>query len=379
MAKEQESDNTSTTGGGTHKAIGLTTLLKTVVDNKASGLHIRGNSNAFVRINTKIRAIDDCFLTNDDVKKIAAAVMGEREKKLLEQNLSVDFSLDAKEYGRFRFNIFRQSGKICMAIRHIPLKIPTFEQLNLPSETLRKIADNHRGIVLVTGMTGSGKSSTLAAMVDHINKSRPGHILTVEDPIEFVHTDQKSIVSQLALGTDTLSYSSALRYAMRQDPNVIMLGEMRDTEVIRASIAAAEMGQLVLTTLHTVDSVQTITRIVESFPPEQQGQVRFQLADLLRGVVCQRLLPRVGGGLVPAIEIMLPTAQIKKHIIDNKTSDIHKAIQSGDYYGMRTFDQALVSLYKEGKCRLEDILDYSTNPDAIMLALKGFDMQAERQ
>ncbi|MDD6173324.1 MAG: type IV pilus twitching motility protein PilT [Elusimicrobiaceae bacterium] len=352
-------------------AIGLTTLLKTVVDNKASGLHIRGNSNAYVRINTKIREIEDCFLTNDDVKKIAAAIMGEREKKMFEQNLSVDFALDAKEYGRFRFNVFRQSGKMCMAIRHIPLKIPSFEQLNLPGETLKKIADNHRGIILVTGMTGSGKSSTLAAMLDHINKTRSCHILTVEDPIEFVHSDQRSIISQLSLGTDTLSYSSALRYAMRQDPNVIMLGEMRDAEVIRSAIAAAEMGQLVLSTLHTVNAVQTISRIIESFPPEHQGQVRFQMADLLRGVVSQRLLPKIGGGLVPAVEIMLPTAQIKKNIVDNKIADIQKAIAAGEYYGMQTFDEALVRLYKEGKCKLEDVLDFSTNPDGVMLALKG--------
>lgn len=352
-------------------AIGLTTLLKTVVDNKASGLHIRGNSNAYVRINTKIREIEDCFLTNDDVKKIAAAIMGEREKKMFEQNLSVDFALDAKEYGRFRFNVFRQSGKMCMAIRHIPLKIPSFEQLNLPGETLKKIADNHRGIVLVTGMTGSGKSSTLAAMIDHINKTRSCHILTVEDPIEFVHSDQRSIVSQLSLGTDTLSYSSALRYAMRQDPNVIMLGEMRDAEVIRNAIAAAEMGQLVLSTLHTINAVQTISRVIESFPPEHQGQVRFQLADLLRGVVSQRLLPKIGGGLVPAIEIMLPTAQIKKNIMENKVADIQKAISAGEYYGMQTFDDALVRLHKEGKCKLEDVLDFSTNPDGIMLALRG--------
>ncbi len=352
-------------------AIGLTTLLKTVVDNKASGLHIRGNSNAYVRINTKIREIEDCFLTNDDVKKIAAAIMGEREKKMFEQNLSVDFALDAKEYGRFRFNVFRQSGKMCMAIRHIPLKIPSFEQLNLPGETLKKIADNHRGIILVTGMTGSGKSSTLAAMIDHINKTRSCHIITVEDPVEFVHSDQRGIVSQLSLGTDTLSYSSALRYAMRQDPNVIMLGEMRDAEVIRSAIAAAEMGQLVLSTLHTVNAVQTIARVIESFPPEYQGQVRFQLADLLRGVISQRLLPKIGGGLIPAVEIMLPTAQIKKNIVENKVADIQKAIAAGEYYGMQTFDEALIRLHKEGKCKLEDILDFSTNPDGILLALRG--------
>ncbi|MDR1123854.1 MAG: PilT/PilU family type 4a pilus ATPase [Elusimicrobiota bacterium] len=359
------------------KTIGLKTLLKTVVINNASGLHIRGNSTACVRINTKIRAIDNCFLTNEEVKKMAAAIMGEREKKLLEQNMSVDFAIEDKEYGRFRFNIFRQSGKICMAVRYIPFKIPTFEQLNMPGETLRKIASNHRGIILVTGMTGSGKSSTLAAMIDHINKTRSAHVITVEDPIEFVHTEQKSMISQLSLGTDTLSYSSALRYAMRQDPNVIMLGEMRDPEVIRAAIAAAEMGQLVLSTLHTVDSVQTISRVVESFPPDSQAQVRFQLADLLRGIVSQRLLPRIGGGLIPATEIMLPTAQIKKLIIDNKISDVSKSVQNGDYYGMHTFDQSLIALYKEGKTKLEDILDFSTNPDGVMLALKGFNIQAD--
>lgn len=352
-------------------AIGLTTLLKTVVDNKASGLHIRGNSNAYVRINTKIREIEDCFLTNDDVKKIASAIMGERERKMFEQNLSVDFALDAKEYGRFRFNVFRQSGKMCMAIRHIPLKVPSFEDLNLPSDTIKKIADNHRGIILVTGMTGSGKSTTLAAMIDYINKTRSCHILTIEDPVEFIHSDQRSIVSQLSLGTDALSYTSALRYAMRQDPNVIMLGEMRDTEVIRAAIAAAEMGQLVLSTLHTVNAVQTISRIIESFPPEQQGQVRFQISDLIRGVISQRLLPKIGGGLIPATEIMLPTAQIKKLILDNKIQDIHKAIDAGDYYGMKTFDESLVMLHKAGHCKLEDILDYSTNPDTILLALRG--------
>ncbi|MDR0645901.1 MAG: PilT/PilU family type 4a pilus ATPase [Elusimicrobiota bacterium] len=354
------------------KSVGLKTLLKTIVINNANGLHIRGNSTACVRMDTKIRAIDNCFLTNEEVKKMAAAIMGEREKKLLEQNMSVDFALEDKEYGRFRFNIYRQSGKICMAIRYIPFRIPDFEQLNLPAETLIKIANNHRGIILVTGMTGSGKSSTLAAIIDHINKTRPAHILTVEDPIEFVHTEQKSIVSQLSLGTDALSYSSALHYAMRQDPNVIMLGEMRAPEVIRAAISAAEMGQLVLSTLHTVDAVQTISRIVESFPPEHQGQIRFQLADLLRGVISQRLIPRIGGGLIPAVEILLPTAQIKKMITDNKISDIAKAIQSGDYYGMNTFDQSLLALHKDGKVKLEDIMDYSSNPNAIMLALKGF-------
>ena len=354
-------------------AIGLQALLKTVVDNKATGLHIRGNSVAFVRMNTKMRAIDDTFLTNEEVKKMADSIMGEREKRLFEQNMSVDFALDAKSYGRFRFNIFRQMGKICMAIRHIPLEIPTYKQLNLPSEVLKNLASNRRGIILVTGMTGSGKSSTLAAMIDQINSTRHAHILTIEDPIEFVHRDKKSVISQLSLGTDTASYAAALKYAMRQDPDVILIGELRDTEVIRAAITAAETGQLVFSTMHTISAVQTLTRIVESFPAEQQGQIRFQLADLMRGVVSQRLLPRKDGkGLVPAIEIMLPTAQIRKHILDNSMNDIHQAIKKGDYYGMIDFDTSLVNLYHKDICTMEDVLEFSTNPDQVQLALRNF-------
>ena len=352
-------------------AVSLNTLLKTVVDNKATGLHIRGNSNAFVRIDGRIRSIENCFLTNDEVKNIASAIMTEKDKKLLEKNLSVDFALDAKEHGRFRFNIYRQSGKMCMSVRHIPLQIPTFEQLSLPGETLKKMAESRRGIILVTGMTGSGKSSTLAAMINEINRNRACHILTIEDPIEFVHMEQKAIVSQLSLGTDTLSYTSALRYAMRQDPDVIMLGELRDVEVIRAAIMAAEMGHLVLSTLHTIDATQTISRLVESYPAEQQNQVRFQLADLIKGVVCQRLLPKIGGGLVPALEIMVTTGKIKSSIEENKMSEINKAILNGDYYGMCTFDQSLARLHKQGKITLDDALAFSTTPETIKLLVKG--------
>ncbi len=353
-------------------AIGLTTLLRTVVDNKASGLHIRGNGSAYVRINAKMRIIDDSFLTNDEVKKMALAVMGDREKALFTANKSVDFSLDAKEFGRFRFNIYTQSSKVCMAIRHIPLRVPSFEDLSLPAGPLTKMADNRRGILLVTGMTGSGKTSTLAAMINHINQTRAAHILTVEDPVEFVYHEEKSIISQLSLGSDTLSYQSALKYAMRQDPNVIMLGELRDAEVIRSAISAAETGQLVLSTLHTIDAVQSISKIVESFPAEHQDQVRFQLADLLRGIVSQRLVPKAGGGLVPALELMVPTAQIKKLIIEGKITEVHKYIQNGEFYGMQTFDQSLAKLYREGLCSLEDAMEYATNPEALALVIKGF-------
>jgi len=352
-------------------AVGLQSLLRTVVDNKASGLHIRGNSNAYVRLNGQMKPIDDSFVTNDEAKKMAYACMGTREQRIFEQYSTVDFSLDAKSYGRFRFNVFRQMGKICMAIRHIPLKIPTFEEFHLPGDILRKMAENRRGIILVTGMTGSGKTSTLAAMIDHINQTRAGHILTIEDPIEFIHTDSRCIISQLELGVDTPSYTGAMRAAMRQDPDVILIGELRDGEVMKAAISAAETGQLVLGTMHTVNVIQTISRIVEAYPVEQHDQIRLQLADLVKGIVCQRLLPTIQPGMRPAMEILVSTPQIRKLITENRPSDLVKAIQNGEFYGMNTFDQSLAHLYREGAIDLETAQASATSPDAIMLAVRG--------
>lgn len=352
-------------------AVGLQSLLRTVVDNHASGLHIRGNSNAFVRLNGQIKPIDDSFIPNDDAKKMAYACMGERERRIFEQYSSVDFSLDAKSYGRFRFNVFRQMGKICMAIRHIPLKIPTFEDFHLPAAVLKKMADNRRGLILVTGMTGSGKTSTLAAMVDYINQTRNGHIITIEDPVEFIHTENRCIVSQLELGVDTPSYTAALRAAMRQDPDVILIGELRDAEVMQAAIAAAETGQLVLGTLHTVNVTQTLARLTDAFPVAQHAQVRLQLSELIRGIVCQRLLPTIKPGMRPALELMVATPQIRKLIVENKPSDIQKQMQNGSFYGMQTFDQALAKLYQEGYIDMETATAAATSPDAIMLAIRG--------
>jgi len=352
-------------------AVGLQSLLRTVVDNKASGLHIRGNSNAYVRLNGQIKPIDDSFVSNDEAKKMAYACMGERERKIFEQYSSVDFSLDAKSYGRFRFNVFRQLGKICMAVRHIPLKIPTFEEFHLPGDILRKMSEARRGLILVTGMTGSGKSSTLAAMIDHINKTRAGHILTVEDPVEFMHPDNRCVVSQLELGVDTPSYTSALRAAMRQDPDVILIGELRDPEVIKAAIGAAETGQLVLGTMHTVNVTQTLSRLVDAFPVEQHDQVRLQLSELVRGIVCQRLLPTIKPGMRPACEILVSTPQVRKLILENKPSDLMKMMQTGEFYGMNTFDQSLARLYKDGYIDLETAQNAATSPDAIMLAVRG--------
>lgn len=352
-------------------AVGLQSLLRTVVDNKASGLHIRGNSNAYVRLHGQIKPIDDSFITNDEAKKMAYACMGERERKIFEQYSTVDFSLDAKSYGRFRFNVFRQAGKIAMAIRHIPLKIPTFKELNLPEDVLKKIADNRRGLIIVTGMTGSGKTSTLAAMVDYINRTRSGHILTIEDPIEFMHTENKCIVSQLELGVDTPSYTGALRAAMRQDPDVIMIGELRDKEVMKAALGAAETGQLVLSTMHTVNVPQTLARLTDAFPVEQQDQVRMQLSELTRGIICQRLLPTIKPGMIPALEVMVATPQVRKLILENRSGDLTKAMQNGEFYGMNTFDQSLAALYKTNKVDMEQVLAAASSPDALMMAIRG--------
>ena len=352
-------------------AIGLQSLLRTVVDNKASGLHIRGNSNAYVRLHGQIKPIDDSFVSNEEAKKMAYACMGSRERKIFEQYSTVDFSLDAKSYGRFRFNVFHQSGKIAMAIRHIPLKIPSFKELSLPEEVLKKIADNRRGLIVVTGMTGSGKSSTLAAMLDYINHSRTGHILTIEDPIEFIHAENKCIVSQMELGVDTPSYAGALRAAMRQDPDTIMIGELRDAEVMKSAIAAAETGQLVLCTMHTVNVVQTLARLTEAFPIEQHDQVRLQLSELIRGIVCQRLLPTIKPGLIPALEIMVSTPQTRKLIMENRPSDLIKAMQGGEFYGMNTFDQSLANLYNTKKVDMDHVMAAASSPDALMMALRG--------
>lgn len=352
-------------------AVGLQSLLRTVIDNKATGLHIRGNSNAYVRLYGQMKPIEDSFISNEEAKKMALSCMGNRERRIFEQYNAVDFALDAKSYGRFRFNIFRQMGKVCMAIRHIPYKVPSFDDLNLPGDILRQIADNRRGLVLVTGMTGSGKSSTLAAMIDYINQTRANHILTIEDPVEFIHTESRSIVSQLELGVDTPSYTSALRSAMRQDPDVILIGELRDPEVMKAAIGAAETGQLVLGTMHTVNVTQTLARLVDAFPVDQQAQIRLQLSELVRGIICQRLLPTIKPGMRPALEVLVATPQVRKLILENKPNDLLKVMQQGEFYGMNTFDQALAKLYKEGHIDMETAQNAATSPDAIMLAIRG--------
>jgi twitching motility protein PilT len=275
--------------------------------------------------------------------------------------------------GRFRVNIFQQRGKIRIALRIVPYQIKNIRELNLP-EVLEKVAMENRGLILVTGTTGSGKSTTLASMIDIINSRRTCHIITVEDPIEFVHDDRKAIVDQREVGSDTGTFANALRSALRQDPDVILVGEMRDFETIETALTAAETGHLVMSTLHTIDAKETVTRIISTFPPYHQRQVRMQLAGVIKGVVSQRLVPKADGvGRVPAVEILVSTARVKECIIEKeKTAELQDAIAKGyTTYGMQTFDQSLMALLKDSLISYDEALRQSTNPDDFALRVKG--------
>jgi twitching motility protein PilT len=352
-------------------SIDLNALLKTMVKNKASDLHVRSGGQSYVRVDGNIKPIEKSEMSATEIRSIAYSCMSEKAKKDFEQNGEADFAYMQNQYGRFRFNVFQQNGKTCLAIRHIPTDIPSFDELNLPGNTLKKIADNQRGLVLVTGVTGSGKSSTLAAMIDYINSAYTKHIITIEDPVEFLHKDDRSILSQREVGIDSNSFLSALRGSLRQDPDVILLGEMRDHETARAAITAAETGHLVFATVHTLNAVQTISRVIDIFPPHQQNQIRIQLAETLKAIVSQRLLNSIKGGRLPAVEILVATPNVKKLILEKNLSDITKAIEKGSYYGMQTFNQSLVNLYKKKMVELDEVLNAASNPDDVMLTLKG--------
>jgi len=281
--------------------------------------------------------------------------------------------------GRFRLNVFQQRGTIGLVFRVVPTKILTVEELNLPS-VLERLTMEQRGLILVTGTTGSGKSTTLASMIDFINRNRTDNVITIEDPIEYLHRDRKSVVSQREVGTDTESFSVALRSALRQDPDVILVGEMRDFETISTALVAAETGHLVLSTLHTLDATETINRIVSVFPPYQQKQVRMQLAAVLKGIVSMRLVPRADGqGRVPAVEIMIATQTIRECIVDpDKTRKIPDVIAAGlSQYGMQTFDQSLFGLYQKGLVTYEEALRWCTNPEDFTLKVKGIQSTAD--
>ena len=352
----------------------LNEILTIAVKARASDIHVKTGLPPVVRIDGKLRPIPNApRMTAEIVSSMAAAIMNDRQKKHFQEQFEADLSYGVPGLGRFRVSAYSQRGTIAMVFRSIPFGIPSLDELNLPS-ILRKLAMEERGLILVTGVTGSGKSSTLAAMIDHVNENRTCNIITIEDPVEFLHRDKKSIISQREVGFDTLSFSSALKGALRQDPDVILVGEMRDHETIETALSAAETGHLVMSTLHTLDAAETVNRIISVFPPYHQRQVRMQLASVIKGVVSQRLVPRAEGkGRVPAVEIMLGTARIRECIDDKeKTRQIPEAIAQGVVaYGMQTFDQSLMHLYTKKMITYEEALRQSSNPDDFALKVSG--------
>ncbi len=353
----------------------IQSVLQATIDKKGSDVHLRVGGVPHIRIDGQLTPFSQEILTPAVVEEILKKLITPHAKKIFDEKGECDFSFEVENVARFRVNAFHQRGRLSLAIRYIPVQIPSFQELKLPATTIRKIAELRRGLVLVTGATGSGKSSTLAAMVDAINETRPCHIVTIEDPIEFLHKDKKAIVTQREIGQDTESFAEGLRMALRQDPDVILLGEMRDIETTAAALTAAQTGHLVLATMHTVDTTQTITRIIDLYPPHQQNLMRKELAETLKAVISQRLLPCSKGGRVPAIEIMAVTAHIKKLIEDNDSNGIVQAIGKGQFYGMQTFNQSLYRLFKDGLASENDIMEAATSPDDLRLAMKGIEQE----
>jgi twitching motility protein PilT len=349
----------------------IDTLLRTLAQRQGSDLHLKVGSPPLMRVDGVLgRMENEEKLTPEETEAIAHRIMpADRWQNFLDRN-EADFAYGVAGVARFRVNVFRQRGSISMVLRLVRVGSPSFEELGLPP-VVRSLADEPRGLILVTGPTGSGKTTTLSAMIDHINSSRACHIVTIEDPIEVIHPDQQAAVNQREVGVDTESFVVAMRAAMRQDPDVILIGEMRDTETVQAALAAAETGHLVLSTLHTIDAAETVNRIVDFLPPFQQQQIRVTLAGALRGVLCQRLLPKVGGGRVPVMEICINTGRVAERILDaNRTQEIEEVVAEGSFYGMQTFDQALVGLVKAGTVSTEDALESSSNRHDLELALQ---------
>ncbi|MBN2407236.1 MAG: type IV pilus twitching motility protein PilT [Elusimicrobia bacterium] len=347
-------------------------LLRKMKEVKASDLHIRAGNKPVFRVNKKLRLVKDLGeMGPDETIALAHEIFNEKQRSEFDLKHEVDMSYNIEGYARYRINVFQQKGKVNLAIRLVPAEIKTIEDLDLP-ESVKKIASENRGLILVTGTTGCGKSTTLAAMINYVNRHFSKHIITIEDPIEFVHKDIKSIVSQRELEIDTLSYPAALKHVVRQDPDVILVGEMRDPETMSAALTAAQTGHLVLSTIHTINAMQTVSRIVDMFPPHQQNQIRLQLADSLCAVISQRLLPRKDTeGMVPALEILVATGLIRSMIEENKITSIPEQIEKGEYYGMCSFNQSLEKLFKEGKVTIEDAKDAATNPEDLLLRIRG--------
>jgi twitching motility protein PilT len=345
----------------------LSELLKRMVDSGGSDLHITTNSPPRVRVHGELKPLEDLpALGPADTKQLAYSILTDAQKHRFEENLELDFSFGIKNIARFRGNLFNQRGAVAGVFRVIPFEIKTFDQLGLP-QILRRLCEKPRGLILVTGPTGSGKSTTLATMLDLINQNRFEHMLTIEDPIEFIHPHKRCLVNQREVHADTQSFSNALRAALREDPDVVLIGEMRDLETIESALRIAETGHLTFGTLHTNSASSTINRIIDVFPSHQQSQIRAQLSLVLEGIMCQSLLPRADGkGRVMAMEILIPNPAIRNLVREDKIHQIYSSMQSGqDKFGMQTFNQSLFSLYQTRQITLETAMGRSSNQDEL--------------
>ena len=344
----------------------LPELLKTTVDLQGSDLHLSINTPPQVRVHGELRRLEFPDLTPTDTKALAYSVLTDAQKKRFEETLELDFSFGIRGIARFRCNMFNQKGAVGAVYRQIPEKIRTFEELNLPA-VIAKLAEKPRGLVLVTGPTGSGKSTTLAAMIDKINAETKGHILTIEDPIEYIHQHKGCLVNQREVHADTTSFTNALRAALREDPDVVLIGEMRDLETVESALRIAETGHLTFGTLHTNSTVSTINRIIDVFPAHQQSQIRTQLSLVLEGIVCQALLPKANGqGRVVSLEVLVPTPAVRNLIREDKIHQIYSAMQTGqEKVGMQTMNQSLASLYMKRLITLETALNAASNREEL--------------
>jgi twitching motility protein PilT len=353
-------------------------ILKTAVEGGASDVHLKIATPVVFRINRQLIAIECPHPTEEWMNKVVAEVAPAHLKKRLEQEREIDFSYFIPNIGRFRTNLFQQRGQWCLAMRYVKTIVPSFEELGL-LEQIRQIAESPRGIVLVAGSTGCGKSTTLAAMIEHINANFKRHIITLEDPIEYVFEDNQCVVEQREVGLDTLSFHHALKHVLRQDPDIIMIGEMRDSISFTAAMSAADTGHLVLSTLHTTNASQSISRILDFFKADEREQIRRQLAGTLQAVICQRMVNTVNASMTPALEIMINTPTVKKLIEENRLDKLPVAIETGGDDGMINFNQALFNLVKERKVSEQEALNKATNPQALEMNFKGIFLDEGRR
>jgi twitching motility protein PilT len=350
----------------------LEELLRFLLERQGSDLHVKVGSAPRIRVDGHLHPTPFEPPTATDTERLAFAVLPPARADEFESTCEADFALDRIGLGRFRVNVYRQRGTVALVFRSVTPGIPSIASLGLPS-VVQRLADERRGLVLVTGPTGSGKTTTIASMIDHINSTRSVNIVTIEDPVEVLHTDKRSLVSQREIGSDTDGFAQAMRRVLRQDPDVIFVGEMRDPETVWAALAAAETGHLVLSTLHTADTIETVNRIIDFFPAHQHKQIRLSLATSLRGIVSQRLLERAdGSGRVPAVEVLVNTGRVAERIIDPDLSgeSLPEILEGGDYYGMQSFDQALLALYRDGVVGLREAMATATSPSDLRVALQ---------